>query len=111
MLVIFVFSAQPSESLPDFNRLDRLVKKGGHMLGYGLLAASYWRGLGWDGRRRRLAWLFAVLYALTDEFHQSFVPGRNASLWDVLAFDNAGALLGLWVAEILLRQKRSGAET
>ncbi|MEP0804022.1 MAG: VanZ family protein [Chloroflexota bacterium] len=106
MLVIFVFSAQPSESLPDFNRLDRLVKKGGHMLGYGLLAASYWRGLGWDGRRRRLAWLFAVLYAATDEFHQSFVPGRNASLWDVLVFDNAGALLGLWLADVYFKRKR-----
>lgn len=106
MLVIFAFSAQPSESLPDFNRLDRLVKKGGHMLGYALLAVSYWRGLEWDGRRRPMAWLFAVLYAATDEFHQSFVPGRNASLWDVVIFDSLGAVAGIWLAGEFFKLKR-----
>lgn len=105
MLAIFVFSAQPADTLPDFNRLDRLVKKGGHMLGYALLAVAYWRGLGWEGRRRPLAWLLAMLYAATDEFHQSFVPGRNASLWDVLIFDNMGALAGVWLAHMFWRQK------
>lgn len=108
MLVIFVFSAQPSETLPDFNRLDRAVKKGSHMLGYGLLAVSYWRGLGWDARRRPLAWLLAVLYAASDEFHQSFVAGRNASLWDVLLFDSLGAVIGLWLGSVFLNRERSG---
>jgi len=39
-----------------------------------------------------------VLYAGTDEFHQRFVPSRQASGWDVL-LDSTGAamgLLGLW---------------
>jgi VanZ family protein len=100
MLVIFVFSSQPSDSLPDFSRLDSLVKKGGHMLGYGFLAVCYWRALEWKKANRWLAWAFAVLYAVTDEFHQSFVAGRHASIWDVLVFDNSGALLGLWIAGV-----------
>lgn len=103
MLAIFVFSAQPSKNLPHFNNLDYLVKKGAHMLGYGLLAASYWRALGRGDRRRPLAWLLAVLYAATDEFHQSFVAGRNASVWDVLVFDNLGALAGLWLTQLIRR--------
>ena len=74
------------------------MKKGGHMTGYGLLALSFWHALEWRRDRRWLAWLLAVLYAATDEFHQSFVPGRNPSVWDVAAFDNVGALVALWAA-------------
>jgi VanZ family protein len=106
MLVIFVFSSQPSENLPDFNRADKIIKKGGHMLGYGLLALSYWHALGWDVKKRPLVWLFTVFYAITDEFHQSFVPGRNASVGDVLIFDNLGALISLWIAGMFVKQKR-----
>lgn len=76
------------------------------MLGYGLLALSYWNAFEWKTRNRWLAWLFAVLYATIDEFHQSFVPGRNASVWDVLVFDNLGALISLWVMGLYLKQKR-----
>jgi VanZ family protein len=44
-----------------------------------------------------LAWLIVVAYGATDEWHQSFVPGRTADLRDVAA-DGAGAALGLGVA-------------
>jgi VanZ family protein len=41
----------------------------------------------------------AVLYAITDEFHQTFTPGRNASITDV-GIDAVGAILGVlvWIA-------------
>jgi VanZ family protein len=39
----------------------------------------------------------ASLYGVFDEWHQSFVPGRYASLTDV-ALDVAGAVLGIWLA-------------
>jgi VanZ family protein len=107
MFLIFLFSSQPSEKLPDLGMADRLFKKGGHAFGYGLLALSYWNGFGWNGRKRLLAWLLAVLYAGTDEFHQSFVAGRNPSVWDVLIFDNLGALIALWLAGLYIKQQRS----
>jgi VanZ family protein len=106
MLVIFLFSAQPSENLPDFEWLDRVVKKGGHMLGYALLALAYWWALGFRRDRRWQAWILALVYAATDEWHQSFVPGRSPSVWDVLIFDNLGALLALRLAGVLEKQKR-----
>ena len=95
MLVIFLFSARVSSDLPNFEWADRIVKKGGHMLGYALLAISYWRAFHFKPDRWWLAWCFAILYAMTDEFHQSFVPGRFPSVWDVLIFDNLGALIGI----------------
>lgn len=66
------------------------------MLGYGLLALSCWRGLGMKPGNQAAAWLMATAYAVTDEIHQSLVPGRQPSAWDVLIFDGAGALIALW---------------
>ena len=76
------------------------------MTGYALLCIAYLYGLGKKSSLRRF-WLVALLcaciYAVTDEFHQSFVPGRDPSAYDVM-IDSAGALLGacLWI-----RLKRS----
>ncbi len=38
MVIIFGFSSIPSREMPSFGFWDLLVKKGAHMLGYGLLA-------------------------------------------------------------------------
>jgi VanZ family protein len=105
MAVIFTFSSIPSQELPNFGFWDTLVKKGGHVLGYGLLALCYWSAMKWERKRAWLAFLFAALYALSDEFHQSFVPGRHASWLDALVIDNSGAMLGL-LATWLVKKKR-----
>jgi len=93
MLIIFFLSAQPGSDLPNFFDWDYVIKKGAHMVGYALLGLSYLHLLG--GRSYVPAWVMALCYAAADEFHQSFVPGRSASLFDVLVFDNLGAVLAL----------------
>jgi VanZ family protein len=106
MLMIFLFSARPSSDLPDFGWADRIIKKTGHIIGYALLALSYWQVFQFKRGKQWLAWAFAILYAVTDEFHQSFVPGRGASVWDVVIFDNLGALVSLYGFTII-KSKRS----
>lgn len=105
MLIIFVASAQPSTNLPDFDWADGLVKKGGHLMGYALLAIAYWRGLGHRRDTWLFAWMLAVLYAVTDEVHQTFVAGRTASVWDVVIFDSFGALSSLILLSLYKRQR------
>lgn len=95
MLAIFAFSSRPGDELPDFQGWDYFIKKGAHAVGYGLLALSYFHVLKWNKRYYWLAWLAALLYSATDEFHQSFVPGRHASIFDIFMFDNIGAILAL----------------
>ena len=99
MGAVFFLSSQTGSSLPNFGSLDYIVKKVGHVLGYGLLALSYRRGLGEAGHGRLHAWLLAVAYAATDEFHQSFVTGRHPSAVDALGFDNLGAVVALWLEQ------------
>ncbi len=111
MVAIFFFSAQPITNLPNFSWADMLIKKSGHMIGYALLAASYWYGLEQRKDRVWLAWGLAILYALTDEYHQRFVFGRHSTIWDVVIYDNLGALIGLWLAYRALQRKRSDANT
>ena len=108
MAAIYFFSSIPSSDMPDFSWADLLVKKGGHVIGYGLLAVSLWYALGLDPRRLAAAWGLAVLYALTDEFHQAFVPGRHPSWGDVLLFDASGALAALLLLRRLLRRPPGG---
>lgn len=96
MAAVFSFSSTPGKDLPNFGGIDFSIKKAGHMLGYGLLALSYWRGLRFDRKYIWLAWLLCIAYAVTDEFHQSFTPGRHPSLVDVFGFDGIGAAITLW---------------
>lgn len=95
MITIFALSSRTSNELPNFGGWDYFVKKSAHGIGYGLLALSYLHAL--PNRNYKLAWFLAVLYSLTDEFHQSFVPGRRASLIDVFVFDNLGAIIALFL--------------
>ena len=95
MILIFLASATPSKNLPSYGVWDTIVKKSGHMTGYGLLALAYWYGLGFDWKKGWVAWILAVLYAASDEFHQSTTPGRHPSWVDVFLFDGGGAAIGL----------------
>ena len=94
MGLIFWLSAQPDLPHPDIGWAFLALSSGAHVFVYGVLAGLWMRVLG--GRRR--AWLIALLltmlYALSDEFHQWFVPGRSADPWDLLA-DGVGAVLVL----------------
>jgi len=107
MVVIFSFSSQPGSDLPNFLDWDFVVKKSGHAIGYGLLALSYFHFFNYDKKRYWLAWLLAIVFAITDEFHQSFVAGRHSSAFDVLVFDNLGAAFGLWLYFISQSLRRS----
>jgi len=97
MGAIFFFSSRTSAQIPYFGSLDILVKKGGHAIGYGMLGLSYYYALPRTLSVRYrwiMALMMAILFALSDEFHQSFVAGRTSTLRDVL-IDTAGAGVAL----------------
>ena len=94
MGLIFYLSAQPDLPHPETGWADLLFSSGAHAFVFGVLAVLWARAL---GARRRALWIaFALtaLYALSDEFHQAFVPGRTPDPLDLLC-DGLGALVGL----------------
>ena len=97
MGLIFMFSSMPSGRLPSFGEWDLLIKKGGHAFGFGMLGLAYAYALPprlSRGQRWLISLLMVILFALSDEFHQSFVEGRNSSLVDVV-IDTSGAIITL----------------
>jgi len=98
MAAIFAFSAQPSSALPDFGWWNLLWETGGHAAGYALLGAAWMYALQTlrPASAAWTAWTLSLVYALGDEFHQSFVPGRTAD-WRDIVVDALGAALAMYL--------------
>ena len=75
-----------------------------HLAAYGVMAFFAWRAFGHIVRNRsRLSWCcaaFCMLYGLSDEFHQSYVPGRMADPYDWIA-DAAGATIAVLLIRVI----------
>ncbi len=109
MGVIFFVSHQTPTELPAFGAWDLAFKKMGHFLGYAALALLALRGV-WDGPRPYLAaFLIVFFYAISDEFHQTFIPGRNGTPVDVF-IDASGALTCLLLIRWQQKRRPSSAQ-
>jgi VanZ family protein len=94
MAVIFAFSAQPNLN-SGLGWIDHVGRKFIHAGDYALLCFLWWRALRTQIDRRAAlaaAWGIALLYAVSDEYHQTFVTGRHGS-WVDVAIDSMGAAL------------------
>lgn len=121
MLVIFILSAQKSSDsdslssgitrfvlniinglLPrieiEFSAFSHFVRKSAHFIAYLILGVLSLHAI--DKEKNPTAkwfikaFLICVLYAMSDEFHQLYVPGRSGELRDVL-LDSTGSLVGI----------------
>jgi len=100
MVLIFLFSshlfsAENTEQVLVYNFLNIAVRKCAHMVEYAILAYLWFRSLyvapNIFSRSVILGVVLSVLYAMSDEWHQSFVPSRDGTLADVM-WDTAGAV-------------------
>ncbi|HEU5100919.1 MAG TPA: VanZ family protein [Roseiflexaceae bacterium] len=108
MALIFFLSSQPQLPSPPDPLADLIFKKGAHFTVYAVLAVLWLRALPLGRWAWALSWALTVLYASSDEWHQSFVPGRHPQPTDVL-IDLAGATAGLLLLWWLQRRARSAA--
>ncbi|MBL0715557.1 MAG: VanZ family protein [Desulfosarcina sp.] len=106
LLIFWQSSAPLPVQTPTFPGLDKLV----HAVVYAfvaILAARAFATLPFQPHPHALlgaAVLFASLYGLGDEVHQSFVPGRTADVWD-LAADIVGAFAGAFLYRWRMRTR------
>jgi VanZ family protein len=90
-------SALPTTRASTIHWEDFIIKKSAHVIEYGVLAIALYRALK-QTKDSRLAGIytliFCMLYAMSDEFHQSFTPGRDPTVRDII-FDTIGASLAI----------------
>lgn len=77
--VIFFLSSQPHLPGPEDKTWDFLFKKLGHICAYGILFGLTYKAT----KSVKNSFVFCILYAMSDEYHQSFVPGRTPMVRDV----------------------------
>jgi VanZ family protein len=94
--------------------IHHLIRKSGHFFGYGFIGVAWLRAWWMTLPRSRfledvfLALLGTSLVASLDELHQSYLPNRTGSPWDVL-LDCCGAIvlqLAVYIYLRLFRPKR-----
>ncbi len=96
--IIFLLSEQSGYTLSLHISLFYGADKIAHLLMYWVLAATVIYAFSDSFKRKYpcvvvvLTLLFCLFYGISDEFHQSFTPGRSVSVFDVVA-DFTGAIL------------------
>jgi VanZ family protein len=101
----------PSLSRKEILMIHGMIRKAAHVIVYLILGILLFRAFRAGSHERRW-WRWAssslavvVLYAMTDEFHQLYVPVRTASLVDV-GLDTFGGLLAQCVSILWHRRHR-----
>lgn len=111
IIVPFLHWLLPRASPETLEMLHFVIRKAAHVTEYFIFSLLVLRGI----RRERPGWIFAwglaavaiaAGYAALDEFHQAFVPGRTASVRDVL-LDTSGAAMAQLLVWLRARQRKS----
>ncbi|MBF0429758.1 MAG: VanZ family protein [Fibrobacteria bacterium] len=115
MVLIFIGSQLPGSAvtLPPFSFADKAIHYTVYLiLGFCIqvrICFPHWFGMELP-EKRPIIWksiVLGVLYGVSDEFHQYFVPLRDCSFFDLVA-DAAGILTGVFIASKFLNQCRPG---
>ena len=97
MTVIFFLSSQPSDVVNATMARTENVQKFGHFFLYTILCLSYFKAT----KNIVKSMIMALLYAILDEFHQSFVFGRSSSISDILVDMIGASISGIFLWKIL----------
>jgi VanZ family protein len=110
-LLVFLFSSQDLGIRFNGGWLDKIPHAFEFALLAFLLAIGFFNSLGASAQTKAaVTFLTGLLLAILDEFHQSFVPGRIASVRDILA-DAAGVVCGILVYLYLLKRRKRRASS
>jgi hypothetical protein len=99
-VIIFLFSSQPTVVVSEIYWPDFFFKKTIHLIEYGSLFVLLYRALKGTVKRKPFhlalfAFILTVLYAASDEYHQTLIMGRTGTLRDII-IDSFGAGLAWW---------------
>ena len=99
MIMNIIEKLVPSGSF-DFELFHHVIRKNAHFFAYLILGFLVANAV-WGYKSMAVAILICVLYAMSDEFHQTFIPGRAGQVMDVF-IDSAGAIVGVLFYQIIV---------
>ena len=101
MAVIFYFSSRQTTGIGGTNQTNRfLILKSFHLIEYAFLAFL----LSFAIFKKKWVVIIAYLYAISDEFHQAFTPGRTSRFRDTL-IDLIGIFIGIFIFQKIISFK------
>lgn len=103
MSLIWTLSSFPADAIVDTQlSFDALVKESLHLIEfailYWLIVFAFMAHGKWTEKASMIAAVISILYGLTDEIHQSFVPARSATVIDFVK-DTIGVAVSYWIAK------------
>jgi VanZ family protein len=98
MGVIFYFSTRSTTGVPGTYAQRFIILKSFHLIEYAVLFLLLFFGF----QARLPSAVMAYLYALSDEFHQSFTPGREPKFRDTL-IDLTGIFIGMILLPFIIK--------
>lgn len=112
-IVIYIFNILGLDLNTYFGNLATfIVRKAAHFTEYFILFILTYKVMKYyfkEGKLFFISYVITVAYAMTDEFHQLFVPGRAGALKDVL-IDSSGGLFGLLIVLIFANIKKASVK-
>jgi VanZ family protein len=115
ILIPFLHWIFPAASAHTLSRIHTAIRKMAHVTEFAVFSIAVFHGVrgaryGWRLKWALITLIIAVSYAGLDEWHQSFVPMREARFRDVL-IDSTGALLAQVLVWIYAKLHRNSAES
>ncbi len=100
-----IFSMESGSSLVMYaESVHTLVRKAAHFTEYAILGFFTYKAVSCDVTNRKKAMIISQMicsgYAITDEIHQTFVPGREGRVFDVV-IDSFGSMTGILIAAFI----------
>jgi len=109
IIISLLAAVLPGSSPAELRTIHHVLRKLAHFIEYLILSVLLYRALRgdrrWNLRAAGIAFTIAGLYAVGDEFHQWFVPGRTAAATDCL-IDVTGAVAGQGLVATRARSPR-----
>ncbi len=100
MIVIFYFSSRSTTGIGT-NTINRfLILKSFHLIEYAFLSILLFLAF----KKLKISIIIAYIYAISDEFHQTFIPGRTGRFRDTL-IDLIGIFIGIFIFSQLKKIK------
>lgn len=97
----FIYDSQQITTQKPYDFLEFFLRKSGHVMEYFILTFLLLTTLHYTKLilliRVVVSFVCVFLFACTDEYHQTFIAGRTGHLIDVVTFDFAGMLLGIFI--------------